>query len=430
MKLTHCLKLILGCFLIITNIQAQVGIGTTDPKSLLDISVADSANPTATDGILIPRVNNLNATPGRDQHGMMVFLNTGVAKGFYYWDWPSTSWIMVGTAEWQPSTNSSGDNLIHAIRTNSAGHKVVVTEDGRVGIGTDDPEESLEVKYPGDNDIQISSVSPSNAPNFIFYTTNGTDFANRDFLSDDEPIGYITAKAYNGTGKSGDLANIQIKTDGVHTAASLPTKIEFVVTQENSTGIDAANPQMVIKNNGNVGIGINDPAVPLHVNGIGYVSSHFGVGGTTLLGYDTAVNPTGGGLLVSGNTTITSLNSGGTVYSNTSGTLTIGPTIIAAGKVDATATPAGSNLTGATVTHNSTGDYTVTLSAAASSANYVIQLSTLNCNNCSARDDSINIYYENQTINGFDVIIGSNDTGINGSKDLADREFMFTVINF
>ncbi|MEM0518686.1 hypothetical protein [Aequorivita flava] len=209
-----------------------------------------------------------------------MFLNqdiVGYKKGFHYWDNANSRWISYG-GEWKDGANSNGDNLIYAQQASANNVDVVVYDSGRMGLGTDRPEESLEIKLPGDNDIQISSVAPPNAPNLIFYTTNGTDFANRDFLADNEPIGYITAKAYNGTGKSGDLANIQIKSDGVHTAASLPTKIEFVVTQENSTGIDAANPQMVIKNNGNVGIGINDPVLPLDVNGSAIIRDSFLVG--------------------------------------------------------------------------------------------------------------------------------------------------------
>ena len=61
---------------------AQVGIGTTSPKSILDINASSKESPSSTDGILIPRVDDFPATdPGKNQDGMMVFLTT--ATGTY-----------------------------------------------------------------------------------------------------------------------------------------------------------------------------------------------------------------------------------------------------------------------------------------------------------------------------------------------------------
>ena len=81
--------------------KAQVGIGNTDPKSSLDISASDVTSPSNTDGILIPRINDFPVTdPGADQDGMLVFV-TGAgspAKGFYYWDQGTTSWVVISGA--------------------------------------------------------------------------------------------------------------------------------------------------------------------------------------------------------------------------------------------------------------------------------------------------------------------------------------------
>jgi len=70
--------------------QAQVGINNTDPKASLDISASDATNPSNTDGILIPRIEDFPSTnPTMDQHGMMVYLTTTSGSnppGFYYWD--------------------------------------------------------------------------------------------------------------------------------------------------------------------------------------------------------------------------------------------------------------------------------------------------------------------------------------------------------
>ena len=67
---------------------AQVGIGNTDPKSALDISASNTATPSNTDGILIPRIDNFpSSNPAADQDGMLVFVtgNGTPTKGFYFW---------------------------------------------------------------------------------------------------------------------------------------------------------------------------------------------------------------------------------------------------------------------------------------------------------------------------------------------------------
>ena len=76
---------------------AQVGIGTTNPNSALDIEASSRLTPTNEDGILIPRLDVFPATnPGADQDGMLVFItgnDLSVLKGFYYWDNDIPAWV-------------------------------------------------------------------------------------------------------------------------------------------------------------------------------------------------------------------------------------------------------------------------------------------------------------------------------------------------
>jgi hypothetical protein len=104
---------------------AQVGIGNTDPKSSLDISATNTATPSNTDGILIPRIDDFpTPDPGADQDGMLVFVTgSGTpAKGFYYWDQGTTTWVNVGAsgsdADWYEvgtsnPANDISDNIYH-----------------------------------------------------------------------------------------------------------------------------------------------------------------------------------------------------------------------------------------------------------------------------------------------------------------------------
>ncbi|CAM1373006.1 hypothetical protein TXIAM_50151 [Tenacibaculum xiamenense] len=109
-----------------------------------------------------------------------------------------------------------------------------------------------------------------------------------------------------------------------------------------------------------------------------------------------------------------------------------GPTTVAAGKVSGAG--AALKIYGATVTRVNEGDYQVTFTTARADANYVIQLSILDCNgdcpgNTTANYDDPGITYYNQTTTGFRVNIGDSDNGTN-QKDDIDLEFMFNVIDF
>lgn len=71
---------------------AQVGINTTNPNATLDITSSNQATPSASDGLLIPKVDNFSAiNPSLDQNGMLVFRTSD--NIFYYWDHSTTSWI-------------------------------------------------------------------------------------------------------------------------------------------------------------------------------------------------------------------------------------------------------------------------------------------------------------------------------------------------
>ncbi len=65
------------------SINAQVGIGTTDPQAMLDVVASDPDNPTAKDGFLMPRVTSLTQDFQATAVGTMVFYNgpTGTGHG-------------------------------------------------------------------------------------------------------------------------------------------------------------------------------------------------------------------------------------------------------------------------------------------------------------------------------------------------------------
>lgn len=143
--------------------QAQVGINNTDPKATFDMSAKNPANPVATEGLLIPRITSFaSSDPTAAQDGMLVYMNNDSAyagEGFYYWDNDTTNWLPWGDNKWMEGTNVGGDDLIYAVNANDGGTKVVVKDDGFVGLGTDTPLSELQItgtRNTGGTDVELT----------------------------------------------------------------------------------------------------------------------------------------------------------------------------------------------------------------------------------------------------------------------------------
>jgi len=82
--------------MMMSQLEAQVGIGTSEPKAQLDIVATNTADPASIDGILIPRIAKFPIVlPSEDQHGMLVFLSksvSGFPEGFYFWHAAEKKW--------------------------------------------------------------------------------------------------------------------------------------------------------------------------------------------------------------------------------------------------------------------------------------------------------------------------------------------------
>ena len=99
-KLNKILSILFFLTAVFSN--AQVGIGTTNPNSILDIRSSNQATPANNDGVLVPKVDAFPATnPTSLQNGMLLFLTTVSGSnlpGFYYWNNATTAWIGLTTA--------------------------------------------------------------------------------------------------------------------------------------------------------------------------------------------------------------------------------------------------------------------------------------------------------------------------------------------
>lgn len=200
---------------------AQVGINNVSPNATLDIIASNVATPSNTDGILIPRTDEFpTVDPGANQDGMLLFItgNGAPAKGLYYWDNGSTSWIA-------PSGANSIDQLTDGASDNDG------SNDGSsifLGIGA------------GSNDDGTDNRNNSIGYQSMFNNTTGTHNVAIGYhslynnISGFSNIGIGHETLLNNTGNG----NIAIGYHSLYsnTSASDNIGIGFAALEDNSTG--------------------------------------------------------------------------------------------------------------------------------------------------------------------------------------------------
>ena len=380
----------------------QIAIGTQLPDAMLDVTVANSMTPSNTDGILIPRIENLPTTdPTINQDGMLIYLTQDDGnreKGFYYWIEDYNQWVPF-FQEWSKNVNANGEDLIESRQANNG---IYFKDENRLlGIGNDDPEETFEMRHEQvDNNIQIRSTGSLTQASLLYYTRLGTPATpafldpNNVVSDEDENIGYLTGKVFSGFNKSGDIVNVRFEVEDTHSVNNFPTRIVFSTAKQGNLS-DGNNRSLVIDKDGNVGVGPDpdntvapkhfEPEERLDVNG------------------DLSIKDLGNGFVP--------------VYATSNGTLYDGPRIIAAGKLNGSGGVINSKAYNInTSVRNSTGNYTITINFA--KPNYIINLATSNCSTCV-------IYYEYVDSATFNVLINDIITG-----NPVNNQFMFSVIDF
>lgn len=117
---------------------AQVGINNISPNASLDITAANPAAPTETDGLLVPRVSTFPSTnPGAAQNGMLIYLTTTVginSPGFYYWNNAGSNWVNL-----QDAGSISDDADLYETGTSAAPAAITdnVYRTGDLALGSD-----------------------------------------------------------------------------------------------------------------------------------------------------------------------------------------------------------------------------------------------------------------------------------------------------
>jgi hypothetical protein len=304
---------------------AQVGVGTTDPKTTLQVD-GKPGDATSVDGIMAPRLTRsqlmakaavYDAIPDVDKESTIVYITalsgatpTGdfvniTGQGYYY---------LNSFGVWQKFTSGGSGKFVDGTNLSDA-----VYTAGNVGIGTTDPSATLDIVSTGTdnttNALEIGNatkqfITVDDSGFFIvgstddtddsggFYTRNGragmgsavgsnANFdmltfgnnpwstalngfrargaylnADREAVLSGDKLFDINAAGHNGTTWAWNGAGVSFVAEEDFTLAAAGTLINFITTLP---GTNTQTTKMTIRADGNVGIGTTDPIAKLHV---------------------------------------------------------------------------------------------------------------------------------------------------------------------
>ena len=228
------IKILLFTFLFFNFLNAQVGIGTTTPNGILDIT-------SSTEGLLAPRValtSSVTESPvtnpasGSLVNGTIVYNTatsgsgaTTVTPGFYYWD--STSWLRVKSDIY--------NTPVYGLFTNLSGQTINNSAGGKVAFGTTTASGGVSIAYNSSNQ---TFTLPAGKTYRIDFAVGWIRFVNGAFLRfalyNDTTNTKISAVAHceavNGGAFAGTLSFSHIVTVGV-----TPLVISVRTTTGNTT---------------------------------------------------------------------------------------------------------------------------------------------------------------------------------------------------
>jgi hypothetical protein len=274
--------------------DGDVGIGTTTPGRKLHVAsnvedgiIIEVANTATSSNVLLDarRARGTLAAPtvvaNNDEIGEYIFMgydgNSYSHAGYFGFmvdgtpgdnDMPTRMEIQVqqdGTGAWM------GDG--------ASVPEFTIRSSGNIGMGTASPSallhirkqstadtytEALRVEGDGEPAVSIltSSANPQHNP-LIYARRSGGTVAAKTAVASGDSLLELTMQGYDGTANR-DAAYIHVLVDGAVTgggAADMPGRIEFHTQPDGAGGsLEGGTPEMVIKNNGAVGIGLASPA--------------------------------------------------------------------------------------------------------------------------------------------------------------------------
>ncbi|MCB9202817.1 MAG: hypothetical protein H6604_07215 [Flavobacteriales bacterium] len=189
----------------------------------------------------------------------------------------SNNWSLTGNAGTDPNTNFIGTTDETALTLRSGANGIRLWPDGSLVVtrnpfGLRNPITNagitlIDESGAGLSDLrlQVNSNGANNAGANMFYKSRGTTVLPTNVLRNDV-LGYQIFQGFTGNpgvNKEGYSTGgaIVAAVDGNVTSTSLPTRLDFRTITE---GDRFTSSKLMIKNNGNIGIGIEEPQAQLH----------------------------------------------------------------------------------------------------------------------------------------------------------------------
>ncbi len=228
---------------------AQVAINTDgsapDNSAMLDIKSNNK-------GLLIPRMTAAERDAiSNPAQGLMVYVTDD--NMFYFFN--NSQWTVFGG---DPSADYWLDNKY--IRNGNT--LITIKDNGRVGIGTENPYMMLHLASDGpgwnkaDAVFETVTNNPVDKSNIVTRRARGT-LDNLQAVQVDDILGAYDSQGYNGAAYKWGAHMDFVVDEPVTTSSSyIPSRIEF-----RTTNLTAPNsePKMVIKHNGSIGVGTATP---------------------------------------------------------------------------------------------------------------------------------------------------------------------------
>ncbi|MEC4004121.1 tail fiber domain-containing protein [Flavobacterium sp. SUN052] len=214
---------------------------------------------------------NIRMVDGNQAAGKVL---TSDANGTATWqNTTANAWGLVGNANTNSSNNFIGtlDNTDLTFRTNSQ-ESLRIKNDGRIEIGNNNILSTYSASVSQNPKLIVASNSADN--NIIFQASNNLNDPTSLYfgmsaginslpiaITNNTNLGNIFFSGYNG---SSFIASSGIKAtvDGTVSSTSMPGRLDFLTTPDGSNTIAT---RMSIKNDGNIGIGTNNPIRKLHL---------------------------------------------------------------------------------------------------------------------------------------------------------------------
>src|SRR5690554_5924401 len=287
MKKTYIGYSVLAAVLALSAQQAnaQQGFGTDKPSKASVVEMTSGSK-----GLLIPRValtslDSFAPVSGEaptdvDKTDALLVYNTAtsdaavadeekVTPGYYYWTTDGTSgkWNRLASDADIPTEPW----FAQATNTGATSNIENIYQMAKVGIGSSAPYSALTIVNDNQDDsyddISIETFGTGgNTPAFIHMAAGGT-LASPTSLSNGSFLGSIYFRGFLSDNQYHTLSGIQTKYKGNGTTKL--SNMEFYTSNEDAD----ADPKMILTENGNLGIGENNPAQRLEV-GSGNVRIH------------------------------------------------------------------------------------------------------------------------------------------------------------